>query len=134
MASPGQFFSRLTHGFKGLSPIQRVIFVLVVGGGLIGVILLGVWANRPEYGLLYSKLSEKDAASVVSKLKEMKIPYRLGGGGHSILVPSDKIYETRLQLAAGGLPEGGGVGFEIFDKTNFGMTEFVQRLNYQRAL
>lgn len=134
MALVEQFLGRLMQGFKGLSPVQRVAITVAVGGGLIAMIILGVWANRPDYGVLYSNLSERDAAAVVSKLKEMKISYRLEGGGHSILIPSEAIYDTRLELATSGLPEGGGVGFEIFDRTNFGMTDFVQQLNYQRAL
>ncbi len=134
MGSFGQFMDRLMQGFKGLSPVQRVMLPLVIGATLIGVIALVVWTNQPEYGVLYSNLSEEDAAAVVLKLKEMKIPYRLGGGGHSILIPSGEIYDTRLQLATSGLPQGGGIGFEIFDRTNIGMTDFVQQLNYQRGL
>jgi len=98
------------------------------------MIALVAWSNRPDYRVLYSNLSEGDAAAVVSKLKEMKIPYRLEGAGHSILIPAGQVYETRLQLATSGLPQGGGIGFEIFDRTNIGMTDFVQHLNYQRAL
>ena len=134
MASAEQFLGRLIQGFRALSPAQRVVFTLVVGGGLIAMIVFVVWSNRPDYGVLYSNLVEKDAAAVVSKLKEMKIPYRLEGGGRSILIPSEQIYDIRLQLATSGIPEGGGVGFEIFDRTNFGMTDFIQQLNYQRAL
>lgn len=134
MGSLGQLLGRLMQGFKGLSPAQRLALTLVVGASLVGMIALVVWTNRLDYQVLYSRLSEEDAAAVVSKLKEMKIPYRLGAGGHSILIPSDEVYETRLQLATSGLPQGGVVGFEIFDKTNIGMTDFIQRLNYQRAL
>ncbi len=68
------------------------------------------------------------------KLKDAKTPYQIAEDGKGILVPSDKVYEMRLSLASEGLPQGGGVGFEIFDRKNFGMTEFVQKLNYQRAL
>jgi flagellar M-ring protein FliF len=134
MGSLGQLLFRLIQGFKGLSPAQRVAFVLIVGGTLIGLITLVVWTNRIDYGVLYSNLSEKDAGAIAQKLKEMKVPYRVGIDGHSILIPSGQIYETRLQLATSGLPQGGGVGFEIFDRTNFGMTDFIQHLNYQRAL
>jgi flagellar M-ring protein FliF len=134
MASVGEAMSQVIQRLRDLSPFQRVAFVLVVVGGLVGMISLVVWTNRPDYSVLYSTLSEKDAAAVVSKLKEMKIPYQLGGGGTSILIPSQQVYDTRLQLATHGLPQTGGVGFEIFDRTNFGMTDFMQQLNYQRAL
>jgi flagellar M-ring protein FliF len=111
-----------------------VVLSAVVAAALAAAITLLIWSNKTEYGVLYSSLSQKDAAAVVSKLKEMKIPYRLGEGGSSILIPSQQIYDARLQLATDGLPEAGGVGFEIFDKTNFGMTDFTQQLNYTRAL
>jgi flagellar M-ring protein FliF len=134
MGSLGQLMSQLMERFRKLSPVQQVALPLVFGAILIGVITLVVWSNQPDFGVLYSNLSEKDAAAIVMKLKETKIPYRLGGGGHSILIPSEKIYDTRLQLATSGLPQGGGVGFEIFDRTNIGMTDFMQHLNYQRGL
>jgi len=134
MGSLGQFLGRLAQGFKGLSPAQKVVLTLVVVGSVMGIIALVVWTNRLDYGVLYPDLSQEDAAAIVSRLKEMKVPYRLGGDGRSILIPSGQIYDTRLQLATSGLPQGGGVGFEIFDRTNLGMTDFIQQLNYQRAL
>jgi flagellar M-ring protein FliF len=96
------------------------------------VVFAFTWSQKEEYHVLYSNLSEADAGQIVQKLKEMKVPYRVEAGG--ILVPADKVYDTRLQLASQGLPQGGGVGFELFDKTSFGTTEFVQKLNYKRAL
>ena len=90
------------------------------------------WSQKEEYHVLFSNLSESDAGQVVQKLKDMKVPYRAEAGG--ILVPADRVYDARLQLASQGLPQGGGVGFEIFDKTSFGTTDFVQKLNYKRAL
>jgi flagellar M-ring protein FliF len=130
----GSFLGRVVEGFKSLSTFQRAVFMLAVGGGLLGTIVLVAWTNRPDYGVLYSNLSQSDAAAVVEKLRDMKIPYRLDAGGHSIMIPSEQIYDMRLQLATSGLPQGGGIGFEIFDRTNFGMTDFIQKLNYQRAL
>ena len=71
---------------------------------------------------------------MAAKLKEKRIPFELSPGGTSILVPKEKVYDPRLALTAEGLPKGGGVGFEVFDRTNLGATDFVQKLNYQRAL
>lgn len=96
------------------------------------LILAFSWSQKEEYHVLYSNLSESDAGQIVQKLKDMKLPYRAEAGG--ILVPADRVYDARLQLASQGLPQGGGVGFELFDKTSFGTTEFVQKLNYKRAL
>jgi flagellar M-ring protein FliF len=89
---------------------------------------------RTEYGVLFASLAEQDAALIVGKLKEAKLPYRLEHNGATILVPSSSVYEMRLQLAAEGLPQSGIVGYEIFDKNNIGITDFVQKLNYKRAL
>jgi len=111
---------------------------LVVGGvALVSLLsfaaLIGV-ANKTDYRPLFANLNTDDAGEIVKKLKEQKVPYQISDDGKAVLVPSDKVYELRLSLASDGLPQGGGVGFEIFDRKNFGMTEFVQKLNYQRAL
>jgi flagellar M-ring protein FliF len=91
--------------------------------------------QRETYSTHFAGLSTEDASMVVSKLKELKIPYKLGLGGTSIYVPKDKVYDARLSLAGqNGLPGGGGMGYELFDKTNYGMTEFMQSVNYKRAI
>jgi flagellar M-ring protein FliF len=110
---------------------------------LIGAVLLGsliffgsliYWNSAPEFQVLFSNLSQEDAGEMVNKLKEKKIPFQLSSNGSSILVSREQVYDVRLTLAAEGLPKGGGVGFEVFDRTNLGATDFVQKLNYQRAL
>lgn len=114
-------------------PAKNMIIILVVLMLTItSVVLLFSWMQKADYQVLYSNLSEEDAGLIVQKLNEMKIPYKATAGG--ISVPSDRVYELRLQLASHGLPQGGAVGFELFDKTNFAMTDFVQKLNYRRAL
>lgn len=117
-----------------LSPNKR----LVVGGVVLLSILffsmLIVVANKTDYRPLFANLTSEDAGEIIKKLKEQKVPYQIAGDGKAILVPSDKVYDLRLSMASDGLPQGGGVGFEIFDRKNFGVTEFVQKLNYQRAL
>jgi len=107
------------------------IFIAVVGGSIVGLSL----TQKETYHTLFAGLSTEDASMIVTKLKEMKIPYRLGMGGNTISVPKDKVYDVRLMLASqNSLPGGGGVGFELFDKTNYGMTEFMQNVNYKRAI
>ncbi len=101
---------------------------------LVFFAVLIVQSRSIDYSLLFANLSSVDAAQVIEKLKEQKIPYRLEDGGKAIHIPADRVYETRLELAATGLPQGGGVGFEIFDKQSFGMTDFAQKINYRRAL
>ncbi len=118
--------------FLSLSNSQKVIYLLLLSAGIGGAIALFLWASQPEFETLYSGLSQEDTYAVVEKLKEKRIPYRLEGS--RILVPQDKVYETRLELAASGIPSGGVVGFEVFDKTGLGISEFAQRVNYLRAL
>lgn len=111
---------------------SKVVFLSVAVMGIAGVLLLFSWTQKADYQVLFSNLAESDAGSIVQKLKELKVPYKLGAGG--ILVPSDRVYDLRLQLAAQGLPHGGGIGFEVFDKTDYSTTDFVQKLNYRRAM
>jgi flagellar M-ring protein FliF len=117
-----------------LSPGKRM---LIAGVALLSVMAFAVLifvANRTDYRPLFTNLTAEDAGEIIKKLKDAKTPYQITADGKGILVPSDKVYELRLSLASEGLPQGGGVGFEIFDRKSFGMTEFVQKLNYQRAL
>ncbi len=122
------------HGiWKQLGLNQKITLIgttVALIGGLFG---LTYWSSRPSYSLLYGKLDEGEAAKVVAALDEAKIAYETRGGG-TIMVPSDKVHSTRMQLAAKGIPRGEGVGFEIFDRSNFGISDFVQRANYLRAV
>jgi flagellar M-ring protein FliF len=111
---------------------KKISALILIGGVIVSLLLIFSWAQRPTYQILFSNVSEADSGMIIQKLKEQKVPYQVEGTG--ILVPSDKVYELRLQLAAQGLPQGGGIGFEIFDKTNFGTSDFVQKLNYRRAV
>jgi len=104
---------------------------------LISIILftlLIIQARTADQQLLYANLTMTDASSVTAWLKNQKIDYTLKNGGKDIWVPADKIYQTRLDLAANGLPNGGDVGFEVFDKQSFALTDYVQKVNYTRAL
>jgi len=92
------------------------------------------FTNQEDYRVLFSNLTGVDAAAIVTKLKERKIPYQISPSGETISVPSAQVSELRLELAAAGLPQGGGIGFEIFDNKVFGATEFEQQMNYRRAL
>ena len=116
-------------------PISRKIAlaaVTVITLGLFAFII--VQARTADYQLLYGNLADSDASAVVEWLKGQNVPYQLTNNGHNILIQAKDVYETRLSLAAMGLPQGGGVGFEIFDKQSFALTDFVQKVNYSRAL
>lgn len=120
--------------WKQLGANQRVsltVAALAVVGGLIAIVL---WSRRPDYQLLYAKLGDKDATAIISYLETQNIPHQVSAGGTAVEVPSDQVYKLRMDLAGKGLPGGEGVGFEIFDKGQFGLSDFVQRTNYMRAV
>ena len=127
-------FTQIWKGFSALSSSKKASVLAAVIVSVIGIMILVHVTGSTDYRVLFSNLSSEDAGSIVSKLKEKKIPYQLSDSGNSVMVPSDKVSELRLELASSGLPQGGGVGFEIFDNKSLGVTEFVQQLNYQRAL
>lgn len=126
----GQF----REAFSEMPMGRRLAFMAAAAAILAGFAALMLWVNQPSYQNLYTGLSQKDASQVVDKLKELKIPFRLEANGTGILVPQEHVYETRLALAGSGLPRGAGIGFEVFNEVKMGTTEFVQKINYQRAL
>lgn len=113
---------------------QRVSLVIAAMVVVAGLAALVSWSRRPDYQLLYGRLGEKDAAAVISYLQSNNIPHRIEAGGGAVFVPAEQVHRLRMDLAGKGLPSGEGVGFEIFDKGNFGVSDFVQRTNYARAL
>ncbi len=120
--------------YKGMPLSRKILYGVLLLAVITGFIVMFIWANKVEYRPAFTNLSTEDAAAITSTLKEKRVPYRLTGGGKTIMVPVDSVYDVRLLLAGSGLPKGSGVGYEIFDKTDFGTTDFVQKLNHQRAL
>jgi flagellar M-ring protein FliF len=128
------FTASLFALWKQLGLNQRVSLVvaaLAVAGGLVGVVL---WSQRPDFQLLYARLGDKDVAAVVSHLQTLNIPHQVTAGGTAVMVPTNLVYKLRMDLAGKGVPSGDGVGFEIFDKSQFGLSDFMQRTNYLRAV
>ncbi|GFO58596.1 flagellar M-ring protein [Geomonas silvestris] len=125
---------KLLEPVLALNTAKRLIVGAVALVTLLAFAALISVANKTDYRPLFANLNSEDAGEIVKKLKEQKVPYQITEDGKAVLVPAEKVHELRLSLASEGLPQGGGVGFEIFDRKNFGMTEFVQKLNYQRAL
>ncbi|MBC7367659.1 MAG: flagellar M-ring protein FliF [Undibacterium sp.] len=128
------FANSLVALWQQLGLNQRVslmVAALAVAGGLFAVVL---WSKRPDYQLLYARMGDKDAAAVISYLQSQNIPHQVTAGGTAVQVPADQVYKLRMDLAGKGIPSGDGVGFEIFDKGQFGLSDFVQRTNYLRAL
>lgn len=109
--------------------------LMVAGAAAIAVIVaLFLWMRSPDYRVLLSNLSAKDGGDIVGQLTQMNMPYQLADNGSAILVPADKVHELRLKLAQAGLPKGGNTGFELLDKEQFGISQFSEQVNYQRAL
>jgi flagellar M-ring protein FliF len=126
--------SPLQDFWSRLSVAQRITLVITAVGSIVAIVSIVAWANRTEYSVLFSDLDQRDAAAIVEQLRTDGVPYRLQNGGRTIQVPVEKVYEMRLQFAALGLPQSGVIGYELFDGNNIGVTDFVQKLNYKRAL
>jgi flagellar M-ring protein FliF len=115
--------------------INQKISIVALGALILCGILSFVYLlKRDDYQLLFSGMDANDASAVVSRLKQMSIPYELSDGGRSVSIPGARINQARLDLATAGLPEKGRIGFEIFDKNNWSATDFTERVNYRRAL
>ncbi len=125
---------RMITNFKEMSRVKKAGLGLLAMVVVAGFTTMFIWANKTVFGTAYSGLTGEDAAAVVSVLKTNKIPYKLAGDGTTILVPESMVYDVRLTMAKEGIPKGEGVGYEIFDKPEFGTTEFVQKINKKRAL
>jgi len=126
--SLGQRLARLDQAQKIRLAAGVVLFVVIAVVGLM-------MGRQAEWRVLYANLADKDGGAIVAQLSQMNIPYQYGAGGGAILVPADKVYDTRLKLASQGLPKGSVTGFELMDTANrFGMTQFQERLTFQRGL
>src|SRR5688572_4371584 len=128
------FLGSLLNFWKGLPTVKRVALIVVTLTVLVGVLVVAQLGNQVHYGTLYSELEPNDAGAIVEKLKAQQIPYKLEQNGTAIQVPEERVAALRLELASGGLPKGGGVGFEIFDRSQIGATEFEQQVSLRRAL
>lgn len=122
-----QFLSNLSHRAR---MVFAVGVLVIAGGGAVAT----WWLTHPSYGVLFRELKETDAAEITTALGQMQVPYRLTDAGHSIMVPEAQVYDTRMKLVSQGVPKGGSVGFELFKDSDYGVTEFAQRVNFQRAL
>lgn len=125
---------QIKAGVGGISLGRGIGYLAFIGVVVAGLVVFVLWSQQPVYRILYANLDPNDAGAVISKIKEQRILYKIEDGGRTILVPKEVVYDVRLDLASQGLPQGGGVGFEIFDRTNLGISEFVQKVNYRRAL
>nr|WP_315199667.1 flagellar basal-body MS-ring/collar protein FliF [uncultured Aquabacterium sp.] len=138
VAAPAQVVDAATPGFAQrvmALPAQRKV---MLAGGIAAILAIFVammmWGREGEYRVLYTNLSDKDGGAILAQLQQMQVPYKHADGGAAILVPADKVHDVRLKLASSGLPKGSVVGYELMESQKFGVTQFQERLNFQRGL
>ncbi len=125
------------------SPLARLAAMpasakMKLGAGIAGlaavIVAIGLWSSQGDYGVLFANLPDKEGGAVVAQLATMQVPYKFAAGGTAIMIPSEKVNEVRLKLAAAGLPKSSVIGFELMDNAKFGQTQTQERVNLQRAL
>lgn len=129
-----EFTKQFRTFWDGLNNTKRIALVLATTSVLLLALLLPMLSSSRAMVPLYSNLEPEDAAKVVEKLEQSGVPYELRASGSTVLVPEERLYKLRLDMASEGLPKGSSVGFELFDKSQFGATEFEQHVNLRRAL
>jgi flagellar M-ring protein FliF len=134
-ALPGSLLPMSTMERLAAMPLRSKLALACAVLLLAALLLAGIVAGRqPEWRLLYTSLSDKDGGAVIAALAQMNVPHKFSDGGASILVPAHQVHDVRLRLASQGLPKGGTVGFELMENQKFGVTQFQERLNFQRGL
>ncbi|EEG07416.1 flagellar basal-body MS-ring/collar protein FliF [Pseudogulbenkiania ferrooxidans] len=119
--------------FKALPNNKKILLFAALAAVFSVIVGLLILNRTPDYKVLFANLADRDGGQITAALQQMNVPYQIGGGG-VISVPSDKVYDVRLKLAAQGLPKAGGVGFELMDNQKFGISQFAEQVNYQRAI
>jgi flagellar M-ring protein FliF len=120
----------------GLMPqVGGKLFLLAGIAAVIAVmVVFWLWSQQPDYRVLFSNFTDKDGGAIVAALDKMNVPYKLSDSGSAILVPAAQVHQARLKLASEGLPKGGNIGFELLEKQKFGVSQFVEQVNFQRGL
>lgn len=113
---------------------RKVVLMIGVAAVIAAMVALVLWGQKPEYRVLFSNFSDRDGGAIMTSLQAANVPYKFAEGGGAILVPADKVHEIRLKLAAEGLPKGGSVGFELMENQKLGVSQFLEQVNFQRAL
>ncbi|ALR77152.1 flagellar basal-body MS-ring/collar protein FliF [[Enterobacter] lignolyticus] len=126
--------TKLPEWVSRLRANPKIPLMVASAAAVAIIVALVLWAKSPDYRTLFSNLSDQDGGAIVTQLQQMNIPYRFADSGGAIEVPADKVHELRLRLAQQGLPKGGAVGFELLDQEKFGISQFSEQVNYQRAL
>ncbi|MDP3307371.1 flagellar basal-body MS-ring/collar protein FliF, partial [Methylotenera sp.] len=126
----------MNQGVMGLnSQLGNKLLLVVAAAAVVAVMaVFWLWSQQPDYRVLFSNYSDKDGGSIVAALEKMNVPYKFSDSGTAILVPAAQVHQARLKLASEGLPKGGNIGFELLENQKFGVSQFVEQVNFQRAL
>ncbi|MGC3965354.1 MAG: flagellar basal-body MS-ring/collar protein FliF [Rhodocyclaceae bacterium] len=133
-APPPSPWQAITDNLNKLTQRQKLAGGVALAVAIALLVGVWLWGKQPDYAVLFSNLAEKDGGQIVAALQQQNVPYKVEAGGATILVPNDRANELRLLMASQGLPKGGMVGFELMDTQKFGMSQFNEQVNYQRAL
>lgn len=125
---------RIKSMLSSLRGSPKLLLVICGAAALSVIIALMFWAKEPDYRVLFSNISDEEGGAIVAQLSQLNVPYRIDTPGGVIMVPASQVHEVRMKLAQQGLPKGGGVGFELLDQEKFGVSQFTEQVNYQRAL
>jgi len=132
-AQPQQLLANFALRFNELPASRKMGLAAALAASIALIVGLLLWSSTPEYKVLFSNLSEKDAGTITTTLQQMNAPYKTEAGG-TLLVPAEQVYDLRFKLAAQGLPKGGAVGFEVMDSPKLGMTQFQEQVAFQRGM
>lgn len=113
---------------------QKISLMVAVAATIALLVGMWIWGQTPEYRVLFSNLSDRDGGAIIDALQQQNIPYKFSDGGGALMVPANQVHEMRLRLASQGLPKGSLVGFELMENEKFGTSQFLEQVNYQRAL
>ncbi len=113
---------------------QKLLLVAGIAAVVAVMVVFWLWSQKPDYRVLFSNFADKDGGAIVAELDKLNVPYQFAEGGNAILVPADQVHQVRLKLAAQGLPKGGNIGFELLENQKFGVSQFVEQVNFQRGL
>ena len=113
---------------------RRIMLMLGVAAVVAVMAAVWMWGRQPDYRVLFSNFSDRDGGAIVAELEKMNVPYKYAEGGGALLVPADRVHDARLKLASQGLPKGGNVGFELMENQKLGASQFVEQINFQRAM
>lgn len=133
-AAPGSPIQQVIDNFVAMSARQKLALMAALAAGIALVVGVLLWSKSADYAVLFSNLEERDGGAIVTALQQQNVPYKFTPGGGAIMVPSERVHDIRLQLAAQGLPRGGMVGFELMENQKLGVSQFHEQVNYQRAL